>query len=132
VIRVVVNGTFDILHLGHLALLNYAAGCGDHLMVYIDSDHSVKQLKGPNRPINSQQERAELLRQLRMVDQVEIFHDQTHLALLLEHYQPDIMVKGSDYRDKHITGAEFCKKVVYFDRIEPYSTTKKIQDIGNR
>jgi rfaE bifunctional protein nucleotidyltransferase chain/domain len=131
-IRVVVNGTFDLLHLGHVELLKYAASLGDYLLVCIDSDDCVRRLKGPSRPVNSQHERAEILASLRMVDQVMVFQDQQHLEQILRDYAADIMVKGSDYRDKPITGSQYCKKVVYFDRITEYSTTDKIQSIIGR
>jgi rfaE bifunctional protein nucleotidyltransferase chain/domain len=130
--KIVVNGTFDILHLGHLALLNYAKSLGDHLLVLIDSDVRVKELKGSNRPINNQLERKEFLINLKSVDQVEVFNTQAELELLLSQYQADIMVKGGDHKNGRGTGKRFCKEVIYFDRINGYSTTEKIQDIINR
>jgi len=130
--KIVVNGTFDILHLGHLALLNYAKSLGDYLLVLIDSDVRVKELKGSNRPINNQLERKEFLINLKSVDQVEVFNNQEELELLLSQYQADIMVKGGDHKTGRGTGKRFCKEVIYFDRINGYSTTEKIQDIINR
>ena len=127
--KIVVNGTFDVIHPGHLALLNYAKSLGDFLIVAIDSDSRVSELKGPQRPINPQHERKLLLENLRAVDQVVIFNSSSELVDIIQ--QCAIMVKGSDYRGKSIIGEANCQ-VVYFDRINEYSSTKKIQDIINR
>jgi D-beta-D-heptose 7-phosphate kinase/D-beta-D-heptose 1-phosphate adenosyltransferase len=129
---VVVNGTFDIVHTGHIKLLNTARSMGDYLLVCIDSDRRVKELKGSARPINTEYERKGLLSNLKAVDQVEVFDSDEELEEILKYYQPDIMLKGSDYRDKPIVGARYCKSIEFFDRIDEYSTTKKIQDIINR
>jgi D-beta-D-heptose 7-phosphate kinase/D-beta-D-heptose 1-phosphate adenosyltransferase len=128
--KVFVNGTFDILHRGHLELLTFARDQGDWLTVAIDSDRRVKQLKGHSRPINSMVERADLLRHLRAVDQVVVFDTDEELITLISQY--DTMVKGSDYQDKHIVGADVCKEIVFFERLNGYSTTEKIQHIVNR
>jgi rfaE bifunctional protein nucleotidyltransferase chain/domain len=128
--KVIVNGTFDILHVGHLKLLEYAKSLGDHLTVVIDTDRRIKNKKGPKRPINSQQERKTMLEYLKPVDEVIIFDSDEELIELVKTF--DIMVKGSDYKGKSVIGETYCKKVVYYDRIEEYSTTKKIQDIINR
>ena len=127
--KVVVNGTFDVIHPGHLALLNYAKSLGDFLIVAIDADERVTQLKGPKRPINPQHERKLLLENLKAVDQVIIFNLSSELVDIVK--QCAIMVKGSDYRGKSIIGEANCQ-VIYFDRIDEYSSTKKIQDIINR
>ena len=128
--KVFVNGTFDILHVGHIALLDYAKSVGDKLVVGIDSDDRVKLLKGSNRPINSQIERGILLNALKSVDEVFIFDTDDELTSLIQ--ACDIMVKGSDYKDKPIVGQEICKEIVFFERLDGYSTTNKIQDIANR
>ena len=128
--KVFVNGTFDILHVGHIALLDYAKSLGDQLVVGIDSDDRVRLLKGFNRPINSQLERGTLLSALKSVDEVFVFDTDDELRSLIQ--ACDIMVKGSDYRDKPIVGQEICKEIVFFERLNGYSTTNKIQDIANR
>lgn len=128
--KIFVNGTFDIIHLGHLALFNYAKSLGDFLLVAIDSDIRVKQLKGENRPINNQLERKVLLENLKAIDQVEIFDTDQELIDIIS--KCDLMVKGSDYIGKPIIGEQVCKQIVFFDRINEYSTTKKIQSIIDR
>jgi rfaE bifunctional protein nucleotidyltransferase chain/domain len=126
-----VNGTFDILHPGHVQLLNYARSLGDSLLVAIDGDQRVKELKGSGRPINSEDDRKLMLESLRSVDSVWIFNSDQELEDICRLYNP-IMVKGSDYQGRHIIGHQYCKEIVFYDRIEPYSTTRAIQDIGSR
>lgn len=131
--KVVVNGSFDILHLGHLKLLEYAKSFPNaHVLVLTDSDRRIKELKGPTRPIHNEYERCSFLFALKFVDKVETFDSDAELIKLIKDYNPDIMVKGSDYKDKPIIGSEFCKKIIFYDRLEEYSTTRKIQDIINR
>lgn len=125
--KIFVNGTFDILHPGHIALLNYAKSLGNYLTVGIDSDARIKELKGSDRPVNSQEERKTLLENLKAVDEVKIFGTDRELIDLVT--QCDIMVKGSDYIDRKIIGAEVCPQLIFFDRIHGYSTTEKIQSI---
>ena len=127
-----VNGTFDLLHPGHLVLLNTARSMGDYLIVAIDSDRRVRELKGEDRPINSQQDRQTLLSNIKAVDLVDIFDTDEELIALVKLYKPDIMFKGSDWKGKPIVGESYCKKIEYYDRIEEYSTTKTIQRITNR
>lgn len=123
------NGTFDVLHLGHLAMLNYAKTLGDHLVVAIDSDERVKRLKGSSRPINNVNERKVMLENLKAVDQVEIFDTDEDLINIIK--TCDIMVKGGDYKTLPIIGKEYVT-VVLFERIDEYSSTKKIQHIIDR
>lgn len=131
-IRVVVNGTFDIVHIGHIKLLNYAKSLGDYLVVCIDSDRRVAELKGTSRPINKEADRKLLLENLKAVDQVWVFDTDEDLETLFINYQPHIMVKGSDYCGLPYVGQEFCKGTIYYDRIENYSTSNIIQRIINR
>ena len=128
-----VNGTFDILHIGHLNLLSYAKSYpGSYVLVLIDSDRRVRELKGSTRPVNTEYERASLLAALKYVDRVEIFDTDQELINLIKDYSPDIMVKGSDYKDKPIIGSEYCKKIDFYGRLEKYSTTNTVQRIIDR
>jgi D-beta-D-heptose 7-phosphate kinase/D-beta-D-heptose 1-phosphate adenosyltransferase len=129
--KIVVNGTFDILHPGHVAMLNYAKSLGVYLLVLIDSDRRVKELKGNDRPINNQRNRQFLLKNLKAVNDVWIFDSDEELVEKIKLSSPDIMVKGSDYIDRPILGQELVKKIEFYDRTE-HSTTKIIQDIINR
>ena len=128
--KVIVNGTFDILHVGHIKLLEYAKSLGVHLTVAIDTDRRIKTKKGLSRPINNEFERKTMLEALKSVDQVVVFDTDEELIDLVKN--SDIMVKGSDYKGKSVIGETYCKKVIYYDRIEGYSTTQKIQDITHR
>ena len=130
--KIVVNGTFDILHRGHIEMLQYAKSLGNHLLVCIDTDRRVKELKGPSRPINNQEDRAFMLNSLKCVDAVWYFNSEEELEYILETYQPDIMVKGSDYRGKPIVGAHLCKEIKFYELVPNYSTTNTIKNIINR
>jgi len=128
-----VNGTFDVLHPGHIALLNTARSYGDHLVVAIDTDRRVKELKGDKRPINNQIFRRIMLSELKAVDIVEFFDSKEELIELMKRYQPDVYVKGSDWKhDTKSTAHQYCKEVIYYDRIEEYSSTQIIQSIIDR
>jgi D-beta-D-heptose 7-phosphate kinase/D-beta-D-heptose 1-phosphate adenosyltransferase len=129
---VFVNGTFDLIHPGHIVMLNTAKSMGDHLIVAIDSDRRVKELKGKDRPVNTQLERRILLSNLKAVDLVEVFDTDEELLEILQLYMPDIMVKGSDWKGKPIIGESLVRRIEYYDRIEEYSTTKTIQRITGR
>ncbi len=129
--KIFVNGTFDILHKGHIDLLRYAKSLGSELLVAIDSDTRVQTLKGADRPINNQIDRKIMLESLKYVDDVWIFCDEEELEEIIKNYEPDIMVKGSDYRDQPIVGQHLCKEIRFYDRTE-HSTTKIIQNIINR
>lgn len=130
---VMVNGTFDVLHPGHIALLNTARSYGDSLIVAIDTDRRVTELKGPTRPINDQYFRRIMLSNIKAVDLVEFFDSTEELIELMKRYQPDVYVKGSDWKhDTKSTAHQYCKEVIYYDRIEEYSSTKIIQNIIDR
>jgi D-beta-D-heptose 7-phosphate kinase/D-beta-D-heptose 1-phosphate adenosyltransferase len=128
--KIFVNGTFDILHTGHIKLLTYAKSLGIKLTVAIDSDERVRLLKGESRPINNQLERKLMLEALKPVDEVIIFNSDQELIELIK--ECDIMVKGSDYAGRVIVGRDICKQIAFYDRIEHYSTTKTIQSIIDR
>jgi D-beta-D-heptose 7-phosphate kinase/D-beta-D-heptose 1-phosphate adenosyltransferase len=129
---VFVNGTFDILHPGHIHLLNTARSLGDYLIVAIDSDERVRQLKGPGRPINTEQDRKLMLENLKAVSEVMIFNSDEELEMMVNECSPAVMMVGSDWRGKTIVGGQYAKHIEYFERIDEYSSTKTIQDIINR
>jgi D-beta-D-heptose 7-phosphate kinase/D-beta-D-heptose 1-phosphate adenosyltransferase len=129
---VIVNGTFDILHPGHIAMLNTARSLGDYLIVCIDTDRRVKELKGDTRPINNEDFRRTMLHNIKSVDVVELFDSQEELISLFEMYKPDIMVKGSDWKGKSIVAEQYIKEIYWYDRIEEYSSTEIIERIANR
>lgn len=131
--RVVVNGTFDIIHLGHLRLLQCARSFpNSYVLVLTDSDRRVRELKGPDRPVNTEYERCSMLFALKYVDRVETFDTDQELVDLIKDFEPDVMVKGSDYLGKPILGSEYCKEIKFYDRFKDYSTTNTIQDIISR
>ena len=121
--KIWVNGCFDILHRGHFELFNFAKSLGDILVVGIDSDEKIAKDKGPNRPYNNLEDRVYALESLNAIDKVIVFNNRKHLELLVEVNKPDIMVVGSDWKGKEIVGGNHAKKIIYFDRIDNYSTT---------
>ena len=127
-----VNGCFDVLHPGHIELLKYARSLGDYLIVAIDSDRKVAEMKGPERPIFKQTDRSFMLRSIEYVNEVLIFDTKEELEDLLESIRPDIMVVGSDWKGKDVVGSQYAKEVRFFDRIGSFSTTKTIQGFTYR
>jgi D-beta-D-heptose 7-phosphate kinase/D-beta-D-heptose 1-phosphate adenosyltransferase len=130
--RIIVNGTFDIVHRGHIEMLNYARSQGDYLLVAIDSDRRVTELKGPTRPVNNQEDRKFYLDNLKAVNACWIFDSAEELTHICKIYKPDVMVKGSDYRGKPIVGSEYCNSIQFYNIVPNYSTSKIIEDINNR
>ena len=123
------NGVFDILHIGHLKLLRHAHSLGNRLIVGINSDASVKRLKGDLRPINDQDTRKELLLELGFVDDVIIFDEDTPLEAMTV-LEPDIIVKGGDYTFDTVVGNHLAE-VVIFPTVEGHSTSATIKKIDN-
>lgn len=120
------NGCFDILHKGHVQYLDKAKSFGDVLILGLNSDSSVKALKGDNRPINTQDDRAYILAALESVDYVVIFDDNTPLSLI-QIVKPDILVKGGDYEGKEVVGSDIAKEVNLVQFVDGKSTTKTIE-----
>lgn len=113
-----------------MELLKFCKGEGNTVFVGINSDESVKRLKGESRPINSQNDRKFMLESLKYVDKVFIFEDDTPYNLIGK-IKPDFIVKGSDYRKEDVVGSDICE-VLIFENVEGYSTTRAIQSISNR
>lgn len=126
--RVWINGCFDILHRGHYELFNYAKSLGDQVTVGIDSDNKVALDKGPSRPYNRVEDRKYALYSLHAIDEVKVFNTREELIELIRNFKPDILVVGSDWKGKEIVGGEYAKKIVYFNRIEGYSTTNILEN----
>jgi len=124
------NGCFDILHRGHIELFSFCRSLGAEVVVGINSDESIKVLKGIERPINNQNDRKFLLESIRYIDRVIVFDEETPYNLISK-VKPDIIVKGGDYKIEEVVGKELAK-VVIFDYVDGYSTTKSIQNISRR
>tara|TARA_E500000178_G_C16807340_1_gene655340 strand:+ start:287 stop:691 length:405 start_codon:yes stop_codon:yes gene_type:complete len=129
--KVFVSGCFDILHAGHIKLLHRAKTLGNDLYVGIDSDKRVKKSKGPNRPVNNEKNRLDMLRSLRIIKSVRIFGSDKSLLNMIRRIKPDILLLGDDWKNKKIIGKNLVKKIVFFKRIKKYSTTKIIDKIEN-
>ena len=123
------NGCFDIIHRGHVELLAYCKSLGD-VIVGLNSDQSIRRLKGDGRPMNSESDRKQVLEALRYVDQVIIFEEDTPYNLIRE-ITPDLIVKGGDYASKDVVGGDLCK-VQIFETVDGYSTTDIIHRIRSR
>ncbi len=125
------NGCFDLLHQGHVFSLDFAAEQGDYLIVGLNSDNSIKRLKGKNRPIQNQNTRYENLKNLKNVDLVIIFDDDTPEDLIKE-IKPNILVKGKDYNKKEVVGKNYVEsyggKLVFSPILSGFSTTNIIKN----
>ncbi len=122
------NGCFDILHKGHISYLNTAKSLGDILILGLNSDASVKRLKGENRPINCEDDRAYILSALECVDYVVIFDEDTPYRLI-KSINPNILVKGADYEGKEVVGSDIVEQIKLVEFIDGKSTTKTIEKI---
>jgi rfaE bifunctional protein nucleotidyltransferase chain/domain len=128
------NGCFDILHLGHVDYLEKARALGDRLIVGLNTDSSVKKIKGPNRPVNDDYSRARIIASLQFVDAVILFEEDTPFDLI-SFLKPDILVKGDDYTMENIVGADIVIKnggsVKTVPLVKGYSTSNIISKIKN-
>lgn len=123
------NGCFDILHIGHIKMLQYARSLGDYLIVGIDGDRRVKELKGGCRPINNQNNRKDFLLSLKCIDSVFIFNSKQEMCNILIDQGIKEMVVGEEYKDKLITGENIVDKIHFFKKIKNFSTTRIINEI---
>ena len=128
------NGCFDLLHRGHVHVLREAKACGDLLIVGINSDESVKQIKGPTRPVLPESDRCELLGAMEMVDYVVLF-DEPDPHDLISAVRPDVLVKGGDWNTEKIIGADLVEeaggRVAVVPYIKGFSTTELIERVKN-
>ena len=121
------NGCFDIIHIGHVRYLREARALGDVLVIGLNSDKSVSSIK-PNRPINPQTHRAEVLSSLEMVDYVVLFDEETPYELI-KLIEPDVLVKGGDWKKEEIVGSDIAKETYSLPYVEGVSTTEIIERI---
>ena len=128
------NGCFDLMHIGHLDYLSKAKDLGSRLIIGLNSSESVSRLKGPSRPINNDESRCQMLAALEFVDLVVLFSEDTPLKLI-NHIQPNILVKGGDYIKENIVGAKEVEKtggsVEIINFVDGYSTTSLVTKIQN-
>jgi len=124
--KILVNGAFDILHTGHIDLLNFAKNLGDYLLVAIDTDERIREHKGNERPVNSIKTREKILINLKSVDEVVAFGSDEELIAIFKEHNPDIRIIGSDWKNKTIVGKEYCKQIIFFERENDESTTKTL------
>jgi D-beta-D-heptose 7-phosphate kinase/D-beta-D-heptose 1-phosphate adenosyltransferase len=122
------NGCFDILHVGHIRLLRFAKSLGDHLIVGLNSNDSIRQIKGEHRPLIHEDHRKEILESIRWVDDVIIFDQPTPYELIRE-VRPNILVKGEDWKGQYVIGYDLVDRVVFFPFQDGHSTTKIVEKI---
>ena len=130
--RIFVNGSFDLLHTGHLDMLFYAKSLGAQLHVAIDNHERISYNKGIDRPVNPLHIRKAIMESLKPVDSVSVFGTDEELINTIRAYSPDIMVKGSDWRGKRVIGEEYCGQVIFYERVNNESTTKIISNFITR
>jgi len=124
--KVWVNGTFDVLHIGHIKLLEFASKFGE-VRVGIDADERVKQLKGEFRPINNIKDRIDFMSSIKYVNSSVDFSTEDELCDRINEWNADIIIVGNDYKDKKVIGSHLVKEVIFFDKIDGYSSTKIIE-----
>ena len=125
------NGTFDVLHMGHIKLFREArklAGPTGLVVVGTDSDQRIRTLKGPTRPINDLFDRVDFLRSIKYIDEVVAFSSEDALIANIKRYSPDIILIGDDYIGKRVVGGEFAKEIIFFPRYGGLSSSKIIND----
>ncbi len=121
-----VNGSFDVLHAGHIELFKYARSVGDRLVVGTDTDERIRELKGNTRPINQQIHRLSMLNAIKYIDQVVTFGSLEEQITRMEESGAKTLVIGSDYRGKPVVGEDFME-VVFFERVDNLSTTNIVE-----
>jgi len=125
-VKVWVNGTFDVLHIGHIKLLEFASQFGE-VRVGIDTDERVKQLKGELRPINNIKDRIDFMNSIKYVNSSVSFSTDEELCDRIKEWNADIIIVGNDYKDKKVIGSHLVKEIIFFDKIDGYSSTKIIE-----
>ena len=129
-VTVFTPGCFDIIHFGHIELFKYCRSIGDEVIVGLNSDDSIRKIKGTNRPVNDLKSRLSVLESIKYIDKVVVFNEEDPYTLIKK-INPDIMVKGGDYKAEDVVGKDLCE-VRIFNYIDGYSTTKSIQRFNSR
>ena len=129
-VTVFTPGCFDIIHFGHIELFKYCRSIGDEVIVGLNSDDSIRKIKGTNRPVNDLKSRLSVLESIKYIDKVVVFNEEDPY-ILIKKINPDIMVKGGDYKAEDVVGKDLCE-VRIFNYIDGYSTTKSIQRFNSR
>ena len=125
--KIWINGTFDVLHIGHIRLMLHGASLGT-LRVGIDTDERVRSKKGVERPFNTLADRMEFVSAIRGVESVVSFGTDDELVERIKEWGPDVLVIGNDYKYHQIIGVEYVPKIEFFDKIEGFSTTKILKN----
>ena len=125
-VKVWVNGTFDVLHIGHIKLLEFASQFGE-VRVGIDTDERVRQFKGELRPINNINDRIVFMNSIKYVNSSVSFSTDEELCDRIKEWNADIIIVGNDYKDKKVIGSHLVKEIIFFDKIDGHSSTKIIE-----
>ena len=125
------NGTFDILHPGHIQLFKVAKELGDMVIVGTDTDEKIKKDKGDHRPINDLSYRVAMLEAIKYIDAVHTFDTRSELEGLIQMYNPDILLLGDDWRYGDVVGREYAKEVRFLPRVGGYASSNTIKRIHN-
>jgi D-beta-D-heptose 7-phosphate kinase/D-beta-D-heptose 1-phosphate adenosyltransferase len=125
------NGTFDMLHPGHIQLFKVARSLGDRVIVATDTDEKIKKDKGFDRPVNDLCHRVAMLEAIKYIDVVLTFNDRAELEGLIQMYNPDILLLGDDWRYGDVVGREYAKEVRFLPRVGGYASSKTIRRIHN-
>lgn len=128
--KIWVNGTFDVMHIGHIKLLEHASSLGI-VRVGLDTDDRIQQKKGPNRPVNTLQDRIDFMKSIKYVDSVVSFSSNKELEKKIREWDADIMVIGDDYEYHEIIGNHLVNTISFFDKIKNKSTTKILNHENN-
>lgn len=130
--KIWINGTFDIIHAGHIKLFKKArilSGLDGWVKVGADTDQRITGLKGQKRPVNKLEDRLEVLRSIKWIDEVVTFSNDLELEELIKDFSPDILLIGSDYKDKKIIGDKWAGEILFFEKYSDLSSTKIIQEL---
>jgi D-beta-D-heptose 7-phosphate kinase/D-beta-D-heptose 1-phosphate adenosyltransferase len=128
--KIWVNGTFDVMHIGHIKLLEHASSLGI-VRVGLDTDERIKEKKGLNRPVNTLQDRIDFMKSIKYIDSVVSFGSNEELEKRIEEWGADVMVIGDDYKYHEIIGSQLVERISFFDKIENKSTTKILNHENN-